>query len=541
MYRVLIVDDQYFALIGLRQCVDWAALGVEDVRLAENVDQAVDCLNGQAVDLLICDIEMPGKDGLDLLAWAENHSPDTVTIMLTCHADFEYAQRALHHGAFHYLLKPVDYEELKKVAGNALAEVRKKKEQRAFEASMREYRRKWEHQLPLLVERYWQDILSQRTSLDPVSLLRSAETYGLRLHPGDRYALVLLGLEQWKENLSARDEAIMEYAVRNLAGELMLRGVEGVVLQDHAGLNLAIVYERSGGPPVRAALERNGRQLIGECERLLQCSLSVYIGESVPIGQLLGSYADVTEREQRNIHRSRQVFPPAAAPATRSAEQPPAAAPLHLFSEWATMLELGEFEELYRRVGRWLGDCRPEGWTNESQRQFVHGVLFIVHTVLAKKNLSVHASKELRTLTDNDNAPKQFTALKTWTKDCFEAAASLLRANHCTSSAVVTKLRHYIRSRIGEEITREELASHVFLNPAYLSRMFKKETGLSLSDAMIQERLQEAKRMLEETEHKITDIAEKVGYASLGSFSNLFKRVVGVTPQQYRAKNKSGA
>lgn len=540
MHRVLIVDDQYFALIGLRQCVDWAALGVEDVRLAENVDEAVECLNGQAVDVLICDIEMPGKDGLDLLAWAEKHSPDTVTIMLTCHADFQYAQRALHHGAFHYLLKPVDYEELKKVAGNALAEVRRKKEQRDFEASMQEYRRKWERQQPLLVERFWQDLLSQRSSPDPISLYRSAETYGLRLRPGDRYSLVLLGLEQWKDNLSARDEAIMEYALRNVAGELMLRGVEGVVVQDHAGLNIAIVYDKSDGPSVRAALERNGRQLIGECEKLLHCSLSVYISESVPIERLLGAYADVTEREQRNIHRSRQVFAPAASPEMRTPEQPPAAASLHLFSEWATMLEIGEFEELYRRVGQWFGDCKPEGWTNESHRQFVHGVLFVVHTVLAKNSLSVHASKELRTLTDNNNMPRQFMALKSWTKDVCEAAAAFLRANQCTSSAVVTKIRQYIRSRIGEEITREELAAHVFLNPAYLSRLFKKETGLSLSDAMIQERLQEAKRMLEETENKITDIAEKVGYASLGSFSNLFKRVVGVTPQQYRAKRKTG-
>lgn len=538
MYRVLIVDDQYFALIGLQQGVDWNALDVSDVRLAESVEHAVECMERQAVDLLICDIEMPGKNGLDLLAWAEKHSPDTVTIMLTCHADFEYAQRALQHGAFHYLLKPVDYDQLKKVAGDALAEVRRRHEQRMFETMMQDYRRKWDRQLPLLVERFWQDILSQRASLHPESLHQSAETYGLRLEPNDRYIIVLMGLEQWKENLSARDEAIMEYALRNLAGELILRELEGVILQDHGGLNLAIVYER-GGHSVESKLARNCRQFLNECERLLQCSLSVYISPSVPLSEIIGAHAYVTDREQSNMNRSRQVFAPADEPSERPSERIPAAAPLYVFSEWATVLELGEFEELDRRVTQWFGDGKPEGWTNESHRQFVHGILFVLHTVFAKKGLSLHDSGELRPLTDKENYPKHSIALKDWARACFEAAARHLRASQSVSTAVVARIRQYIRSRIGEEITREELASHVYLNPAYLSRMFKKETGLSLSDAIIQERIQEAKRMLEQSEYKVTDIAEKVGYTSLGSFSNLFKRVVGVTPQQYRARNKA--
>lgn len=132
MYTILIVDDQYFALLGLQQGVNWSMLGVTHISLAENVDQALKVLSNTTVDLLICDIEMPGSSGLDLLAWVEQHSPYTLTIMLTCHADFEYAQRAIHHGAFHYLLKPVDYEQLKKVAGDAFAEVGRQKEQKSL-------------------------------------------------------------------------------------------------------------------------------------------------------------------------------------------------------------------------------------------------------------------------------------------------------------------------------------------------------------------------------------------------------------------------
>ncbi|WP_435923167.1 response regulator transcription factor [Paenibacillus sp. DYY-L-2] len=537
-YRVLIVDDQYFALLGLQQGINWNELGVADVCLAENAELAIACLKQHPVDLLICDIEMPGTNGLDLLAWVKQYSPGTLTIMLTCHADFEYAQRALQHGAFHYLLKPVDYEELKKVVCEAIAGIDRQKEQQQFEALMRDYRRKWEHQLPILVERFWQDILSQRASLRPDSLQVFAQTYNLDLKPGDRYYIALLGLEQWKENLSARDETIMEYALRNLAEELLLDGLEGAILQDHVGYNLAVIYERDEGSPVSNKLERNGKTFLSACERLLQCSLSIYISPAVYLQDILSAYTYVTEREQRNLNSSRQVFTPLDPPAAKILDPIPMAAPMNLFAEWATVLELGELEELDRRIKQWFSNLRGDQWSNESHRQLIHGVLFIIHTTLAKKGLSLHKSEELKTLTDKESYPKHPAALQHWTKECLAATVRLLRTSNCVSSAVVAKIRQYIRSRLNQEITREELAAHVYLNPAYLSRMFKKETGLSLSDVIIQERIEEAKRLLEATEYKITDIAENVGYVSLGSFSNLFKRVVGVTPQQYRARKK---
>jgi two-component system response regulator YesN len=211
---------------------------------------------------------------------------------------------------------------------------------------------------------------------------------------------------------------------------------------------------------------------------------------------------------------------------------------MHLFGEWATILELGELGELDRRVKLWFSTLAAEHWTTESHRQLIHGILFIIHTVLAKKGLSAHESARLKGLMDKDNYPKQSAALQNWAMDCLGAALQLLQASNNVSSAVVTKIRQYIRSRLSEDITRDELAAHVYLNPAYLSRLFKKETGLSISDVIIQERIGKAKQMLEETGHKITDIAEQVGYTSLGSFSNLFKRIVGVTPQQYRARKK---
>jgi two-component system response regulator YesN len=76
----------------------------------------------------------------------------------------------------------------------------------------------------------------------------------------------------------------------------------------------------------------------------------------------------------------------------------------------------------------------------------------------------------------------------------------------------------------------------VYLNPSYLSRLFKKETGQSLSDYIGQVRMEEARRLLSQTNMKIVQVAEESGYRNVSHFAKMFKRMTGVTPQEYRNK-----
>ncbi|MBD0378556.1 helix-turn-helix transcriptional regulator [Paenibacillus sp. WST5] len=66
--------------------------------------------------------------------------------------------------------------------------------------------------------------------------------------------------------------------------------------------------------------------------------------------------------------------------------------------------------------------------------------------------------------------------------------------------------------------------------------MFKKETGMSLSAYIVQQRMDEAKSLLLETEMKISQIAEVVGYMNLSHFISMFKKINGTTPQSFRKK-----
>ncbi|UUZ96269.1 AraC family transcriptional regulator [Paenibacillus sp. P25] len=102
------------------------------------------------------------------------------------------------------------------------------------------------------------------------------------------------------------------------------------------------------------------------------------------------------------------------------------------------------------------------------------------------------------------------------------------------SRSAVDKVKQFITQHIGEDISREDIASHVNLNPDYLTRMFKKETGLTISEYVLQERVGMAKEMLAKTNLPVGSIAASVGYTNFSHFSKMFKKAAAIGPQDYR-------
>lgn len=107
-------------------------------------------------------------------------------------------------------------------------------------------------------------------------------------------------------------------------------------------------------------------------------------------------------------------------------------------------------------------------------------------------------------------------------------------SDYTGSSSPVSSAIEYIRQNLDRDISRAEIADAVFLNPEYLSRLFKKETGVSLNEFIINEKIEQAKSMLEGTDIPVSLIALKTGYANFSYFSQVFRRHTGCSPLEYR-------
>lgn len=99
---------------------------------------------------------------------------------------------------------------------------------------------------------------------------------------------------------------------------------------------------------------------------------------------------------------------------------------------------------------------------------------------------------------------------------------------------VVEEVIRYINENLDQEIHRQDLADHVYLNPDYLNRLFKKQTGKTLKEFVIEHKMDEARKMLQVTRLPVSIIAAKVGYDNFSHFSYAYKKVTGCSPLESR-------
>ena len=107
-----------------------------------------------------------------------------------------------------------------------------------------------------------------------------------------------------------------------------------------------------------------------------------------------------------------------------------------------------------------------------------------------------------------------------------------------TKNDVIDDLIKFIRSNFKRNLTLDYLAAYVHLSPAYLSRYFKKCTGVNITDFITKTRIDRAKQILKTSNYSIQEISEFCGYKDMSNFQRVFKRLVGVSASQYRQNNK---
>ena len=99
---------------------------------------------------------------------------------------------------------------------------------------------------------------------------------------------------------------------------------------------------------------------------------------------------------------------------------------------------------------------------------------------------------------------------------------------------LTTSIKNYIRDNLKEKVSLEDIAKNTFYSAIYLEKVFKTDTGRSIIDYHLEERINKAKRLLIEGSTSLTEIAESVGFIDYNYFSRTFRKRVGFTPSQYR-------
>ena len=104
-------------------------------------------------------------------------------------------------------------------------------------------------------------------------------------------------------------------------------------------------------------------------------------------------------------------------------------------------------------------------------------------------------------------------------------------------SQLVTAVLSYIQHHLSEPITTEQIAASLYISRTHLSARFHKEAGITLSDYILKEKTEEAKRLLRYTDKSLVAISAYLGFSSQSHFSRTFRKYAGITPGKYRTKH----
>ena len=540
MSHVLIIDDEIHAVRGLEAGIQWDRLGIprEHVHLAYSVKQGQEMFEQFPISILLCDIEMPQLTGMDMQQWIKVNHPDVCTIFLTCHADFSYVQRALQLGSFNYLLKPVDYEELEQVIRMAMNKYEEAKSKQVYEKMYEQYRKLWESQIPIIAERFWQSLFKHSFPSTLAVIKDQLKYHGLEYRADVKYIPTLLKIKRWYKDLELRDEQIIKYAIRNVAVEGLQQMVKEVIpiqLDENKGLVLLLQLNEHESISYEQLI-KGSNEFIEFCKKNLYCDVCYYIGGEVKIYQVFDVVQRLTEFDKNNFVHINTTFK------LDEWKELPTEIPNVAWGKWLRLMKAQEEQLLLKEISDYFASWRQNKCHVNAKYVdlFYQDFLQHIYTYLYQVGLEVNQVFDHKALTSEyTQILKTVDTLEEWVIYIVQVAMNRVCCIKKNMS-VVEKAAQYIRDHIGlQELSREDIAKHVYLNPDYLTRIFKKETGMSISDYMQQCRLNYAKQLLTETNYTVSEIAVTVGYSNISYFSTIFKKVTCLNPIDYRKLHKN--
>jgi len=525
--NVLIVDDQIPVAKGVESGVNWDSLGIERVFLAHSMLEAQQIFAFETIDIIISDIEMPMGSGLELIAWVREHYQQTECIFLTAHEDFEYAKTAIKLGSFDYLVQPIHYDELEKVVARVIEKIHLSTRKEALSV----LGRYWQDNAKNVREGFWSNILIGNYPLNTARLNAQAEQLGLAIDQATRYLPVLVNIIRRQILLSDWDDDLLKNTFSNVLEEIFFDQENLLqVTQIDSHHYVYLLPLTAPGPIDKMTLLQKLRFFSAFCQTNLKISLAIYIGDYAGVADLAEVYQLLLLLDRKNVAHYDKVFTLdnlEDLTATRT-EFPEIA-------QWGKKLEQGLTEPVWSEINTYLEYKVASGTVNAAflarfQNEFLQMIWQTAETRGVRNLDALFAGSMVdEFIASLENVENMLTFIHKVI--AIPLAPSLTESDY---QSTVEKVKSYIRSNLDRELSRNEIADHVFLNPEYLSRLFRKETGLSLIEYITNERIQAAIGYLVRTTMPVSIIASKVGHSNFSHFSKIFKKVTGMTPNEYR-------
>ncbi len=523
MMNVLIVDDDIPTTQAISVSLRKMPLQLQFVYVAHNVVAAKSLITQHEIDIVICDIEMPKFSGIQLIEWVREQGYDSEFIFLTCHADFGYATKALQFNADAYITKPLDIGVLQNALTRVVEKIlyRRELQRRSALGEL------WLDNRTRVENALWRELLFSDAPVDIQNKRVYEEHRKANINLGATYRLVLCSVMKAQVTEQHWDLPTFRYAAGNIASDILFLAPNDPRVFD---------YSHNGRIYIAAAVDNSVERIVTLCESLskayqsyLQCGAVVYLGRECAINELAAQRRVWEQVDENNVARSIAVVTQTEQVAVRGT---PDALDVERVQE---LLGQGNAIDAVNELRRTLEKASENGLLSAQTLHSAHqDYMQVVFSGLYKENILAHelfsdeGAKQLERTCENS----LFDLLK-WASFATQKTVETI-AQARKSETIVEKIKRFVEVNSAAELSREDIARHVYLSPDYVAKLFKAETGYFLKDYVNERKIHKAKQLLTEGEMNISEIAGAVGFDNFSYFSTLFKKSTGLSPSQYK-------
>lgn len=476
-------------------------------------------------DIVITDIKMPLLDGVEMICQAIKRGIKSKVLVISGFDDYQYVRNAMKNGANDYLLKPISSGLLEKSIQQIMDQIEQERGKEMFLNDMQE-------QLKLKTADIQELKLEKLLAGD---LGSEAEFHKIQrvIHKDSCFSVAIIENNQenlikdsssYKQLLKTVKEEIYEFCVLNQTLAVVARYKKQIVMiashKDQADLELVyqelLRYATNKGRTASISVSSLGTELqqlnayYGQAHLASACK--IYIDRS----QKLMNYSDLStmtssmNQIKGDVNSKIYQLVNVVELCDRKLVQQQAEELLTLLYEHRIpsykILEV--METLVNTLDKMIVDLGSYQNADTVDLQFLEGVY-------------------------------NFNLYKQWCRKELENRLNYLQEiRRERNKKIVEQVRQYIHKHYMETLTLTDLADHVNLSPNYLSEVFRKEVGQTFIKYLINYRMQEAKHLLQNTDYKIYQVAELVGYKEVISFNRAFKNTVGLSPKEYGNRMK---
>lgn len=518
-YRVLIIDDEPGIAQGISFLIERLMPECKVIGCAFDGRQGIEKSLSLKPDIILTDIRMPELDGLEMIRRLKGMDCNARFIILSGFAEFQYARTAITLGVEEYITKPIEEEELIGVLSKTCQlvheEQKKQEQEQKREQTIKGYTLR--------------DILETSEASQSVIKYRLQDLGFPTIYKSYVCAVVEKGWNDINKITSNFSEELIKLLERHFDfthERYLISYTEDVVV-------IVLAFDIELKKLYKVFLK-------------LREELSQTIGVSVTIG--LGRTYHKAEEIPKSFEEARcainykiikgpnciimyeHICSMDSKPKLISPED------IKRFENSIDNMNDKEcwlvIEDIFRKVES-EKNLTPKDLQLLSLNLILSGIRKMS---FAQIQLSEYLGKNIFSL-ESIAKFETTTQLKNWIYNTIKSMNELmLKSSIPEKRDIIEDAKDYINKNFNKNISLNEISGRLFINPYYFSQLFKKKTGENYQNYLINLRVSRAKKLLEETDLKIYEICELVGYADINHFNKIFERVTGIKPSEYKKR-----